>query len=51
MLQNRRYLGEVWYLGEHVADGQPALVEPDLFAAAQARLYDPNWQHHHRAFP
>ncbi len=41
MLRNPRYLGERWVNGEFVAPGSwEALVDPDTFAAAGARLRD-----------
>lgn len=42
VLSNRRYIAEVWRLGEYVGPGTWApLVDVETFAAAQARLADP----------
>ena len=38
LLRNRFYLGEVVYRGKVSPGEQPAILEPELFAAVQERL-------------
>src|SRR5258708_25525718 len=38
LLRNRFYIGEVMFKGEVLAGEQPAIVDPDLFEAVQAKL-------------